>query len=190
MVPITVPAARAEGTDSRYDVLARIDLPSPGRYELRLSVKSEVSDSRGSVYVDVEVPDFRKAPVSLSGIVVNAAGGSPSAPSRLLNDLSPVAPTTERTFGRQDLVSTFMRVYQGDDRLAAVTLKTRILDASSKGVFEKTETLEPARFEDRRSAGILFRVPLQTLSPGVHLLKFEATSGKTTVIREVIFTVK
>ena len=83
-----------------------------------------------------------------------------------------------------------MRVYQGDDRLAAVTLKTRILDASSKGVFEETETLEPARFEDRRSAGILLRVPLQTLSPGDHRLKFEATSGKTTVIREVIFTVK
>ena len=191
VIPITVPAARTDGSDSRYELLTRVELPTPGRYELRLSVRSEVSASRGSVYVDVDVPDFNKAAVALSGVIVNAIGGAPAAPPRVLNALTPLSPTTERTFGRQDLISTFLRVYQGGTGPAgAVTLKTRILDATGKNVFDNAETLDPARFDDQRSAAITFRLPLSTLSAGDYLLKFEAASGKTTATRDVIFSVR
>ena len=190
-IPITVPPARAEGDLSRYEVFSRVELPGPGRYELRVSVYSEVSATRGSVFVDVEVPDFRKAPVSLSGIVVSALSAPPAAPLRVVSELTQSAPTTERTFGRQDLVSTFMRVYQGGaDSPRAVTLKTRILDAAGASVFDQTDVLEGSRFDDQRSAAVPFKLPLQTLKPGDHLLKFEATAGKTTAVRDVIFTVR
>src|SRR5262245_36065823 len=99
--------------------------------------------------------------------------------------------TTERVFRNQDFVSTFLRVYQGgEDRTANVSLKTRILDASGKTVFDKTELLESSQFDAQRSAAIQFRLPLQTLGPGAHLLKVEAGAGKFAVTRDLIFTIK
>ncbi len=84
MIPITVPAARADSDESRYELLARIELPKPGKYEVRLSAHSIVADTRGSVYVDVDVPDFRKEKLSLSGVVLNSAlPSAPVAPARV-----------------------------------------------------------------------------------------------------------
>jgi hypothetical protein len=192
VVPITVPASGVNGEETRYDVLMRLDLPEPGSYELRLSVHSAATGARGSIYVDVDVPDFRRDRVSLSGVVLNALPGSgPVAPARGLNDLTPIAPTTERTFGSDDLVTAFVRIYQGgNDRLAGVTLQTRILDAAGKAVFTKADTLDAARFADTRAADHQFRVPLAGLSAGPHLLTIEATLGKLTVTRDVVFQIK
>jgi hypothetical protein len=45
MIPITVPAAKLDRDTSRYEVLARLDLPKPGKYQLRLSAHSAASDT-------------------------------------------------------------------------------------------------------------------------------------------------
>jgi VWFA-related protein len=191
-IPITVPAARGGAETSRYDVLARLELPKPGKYEVRLSAHSGISNTRGSVYVDVEVPDFRRDPLSLSGVVMNALmGGGPVAPARLLNDLTPVVPTTERTFSTADLVTAFVRIYQGGNgRLSMVTVRTRVLDAAGNAVSEKSDTLDAARFMEARAADHQFRVPVGGLVAGEHVLMFEATLGKVTVKRDVMFEIK
>ena len=41
-------------------MVSRVDLP-PGRYELRFAVERPGQKDTGSVYADVEVPDFAKA---------------------------------------------------------------------------------------------------------------------------------
>ena len=56
--------------DVDYEILHRVDLPKPGRYELRLSTHSSARAKDGSVYVTADVPDFAKDPLSLSGIVI------------------------------------------------------------------------------------------------------------------------
>jgi VWFA-related protein len=187
MIPIAVPAARSGADISRYDVLARLELPKPGKYELRLSAQSGISNTRGSVYVDVDVPDFRRDRLSLSGVMLNASPGSgPVAPARALNDLTPLTPTTERTFGTGDLVTAFFRLYQGgNDRLAPVTIETQIVDAAGKAVLETSEAVEAARFGDGRAADHRFRLPLSTFTAGEYLLTFEATLGKAVVRRDV-----
>jgi VWFA-related protein len=191
-ISVNVPAARADADVSRYDALARIPVPKPGRYELRITAHSTLSDARGSVYVDVEVPDFRKDKVSLSGVIVNAIPGTgPIAPARLLNDLSPVPPTTERAFGTGDIVTTSMRVYQGaGEKPASVPIKITLQDAAGKTVFDKTDTLAADRFSADHAADHQFRLPLATLKSGEYLLTFEAGSGKVTVKRDVRFQVR
>ena len=99
MIPITVPAARTDSDITRYEVLARVELPKPGKNQVRLSAHSAAADTRGSVYVDVDVPDFRKEKLSLSGVVLNSAlPSAPVAPARALRDVVPLAPTSERAF--------------------------------------------------------------------------------------------
>ena len=49
----------------KYEVLSRIDL-KPGRYHIRMSAQSRALGKSGSIYYDVDVPDFSKAPISLA----------------------------------------------------------------------------------------------------------------------------
>jgi hypothetical protein len=188
-VPITVPAARPDVDISRYEVFAKVDVAKPGSYHLRLSAHSEASDTRGSVYVDVEVPDFRKEKVSLSGVIVNnAASTAPVAPLRLLRDVTALTPTTERTFSAADLVTSLVRVYQGgSDKLAPVTMKVSIVDAAGKSVVSQTDTVAVDRFSADRAADFQYRLPLATLPAGEYLLTFDAAAGKNTARRDVRF---
>jgi len=191
-IPVTVPAARADEDVSRYEVLARIELPKPGKYELRVSAHSGAADTRGSVYVDVEVPDFRKETLSLSGVVLShALSAAPVAPARALRDLIPVVPTTERAFAASDPIAAFLRLYQGGgDRVTAVTMKVQIRDAAAKLVFDRSETIGPDRFSAERAAEYQLRLPLATLSTGEYLLTFEGTLGKTVARRDVRFQIR
>jgi len=53
--------------ERRFELQSRLTV-RPGRYEIR--VGAEVSGSAGGVFTPVEVPDFSKARLSLSGLVL------------------------------------------------------------------------------------------------------------------------
>jgi hypothetical protein len=192
-IPITVPAARADAPDSRYDVLARATLPKAGRYEIRIAAHSAISNTRGSVYLDVTVPDFRKDRVSLSGIILSALPApGPVAPARALADLTPLVPMTERIFGAGDVVTAFARVYQGgNDAMAATTVTVRIVDAADKPVFEHAEPIAADRFDVKtRSADYQTRLRADGLAPGTYLLSIEAAAGRNAARRDIVFTIR
>ena len=65
--------ARVEQTGLR--MLNRLDLP-PGRYQLRVAAHDPAGGNVGSVLYDLEVPDFYKAPFSMSGLVLTSAAGA------------------------------------------------------------------------------------------------------------------
>jgi hypothetical protein len=189
-VAVTVPPVRRGSEFTRYEVLTRMDL-KPGRYELRISTHSAAFDKQGSVYADVEVPDFAKAPVSMSGVVLSATPGLTVAPAEALSAIIPVLPTTAREFARGDRVAAFLRVYQGGGgRLAAVTLAGRIVDGQGAVVQEKTDTLGVESFGPSRAVDCSLPLPLAQLAPGEYLMSFEAARDKTTVRRDVRFKVR
>ena len=191
-IAITIPAARRDADTSRYELISRMELSKPGKYQLRLSAHSSISDSRGSVYVDVEVPDFKKDRVSFSGVILNSAlAAAPTAPARVLRDLTSLVPTTERSFVASDIVTAFLRVYQGGgDKLAPVPVKVTMTDSTGKSVFSATDAVGPDRFAVERAADYQFRLPLATLTAGDYLLTFETMMGKQGARRDVRFTVK
>ena len=90
---------RSTGEDAKYEVLSRLDL-KPGRYMLRFAAHNSTSGKSGSVYHDVDIPDFAKEPVSLSGVLVNVSPSLTAVPSGFLDSLVPVVPTTQRVFHR------------------------------------------------------------------------------------------
>jgi hypothetical protein len=185
-----VPPPRRGSQFSRYDLLTRIDL-KPGEYELRLSAHSAALDKFGSVYAHVDVPDFAKAPLSLSGVVLDATPGVPAAPIEALKDVVAVVPTTEREFMRVDRVNAFMRVYQGGKAaLAPVVVTIRILNAEGATAFEQKDPLAAEAFGKLRAADEKFAMPLVRLAPGDYLLTIEAALGSATARRDVRFHVK
>lgn len=184
-------APTAGSTMAGYEILARIDLAKPGRYSLRIAVHNRTQNRDGSVFADVDVPDFAKAPLSLSGVVLTSTAAPPSAPEGALSTLIPVVPTTERQFTATSQVRAFLRVYEGGkEPIAPVVMKVTILDDNDAAVFTTSAVLAPTRFTVDRAADFTLDLPLTNLKPGQYALTFGTTMGQATARRDVVFTVK
>jgi len=173
-----------------YELLSRLDL-KPGRYELRLAAQSALKHKTGSVFYDIDVPDFSKGSLMLSGLVMSVVPGVAVAPREKLAPLLPVVPTSQREFGTEDEVSAFVRVYQpGRKPLSPVEMSVTLLDAAGAKVIDRRETLAPDRFAADRTAGYSIALPIASLSRGPHLLTVEASQGKASARRQVRFSVR
>ncbi len=65
----------------QYEALSRLRL-DPGRHEIRVAAEDPSRHLVGSVYTYADVPDFAKAPISLSGVVLGARPARPDGPFR------------------------------------------------------------------------------------------------------------
>jgi VWFA-related protein len=176
--------------DIRYEVVSQLRL-KPGRYQLRVAAHSSILGKSGSVFYDIDVPDFSKAALSMSGVVLAVTPTPMSVPKDRLKSLLPITPTAERLFARGDQISAFLRIYQGGRApLLSVPVGVKIVDANGSVVYETTETLAPERFATGRSADYRLNLPVADFEPGPHLLTLEASLGKTHVSRAVRFSIQ
>jgi hypothetical protein len=173
----------------RFQVLTRVEL-KPGNYGIRASARSVTSGTQGSVFGDVSVPDFDRAPISLSGLVVEHSGPLSSVPRDAFSGLVAAVPTTRRDFATTDRVVVHARVYQGGSTPAPVTVRTTVRDAAQALVADDTSTLTADRFQASRSADLTFALPVARLQPGEHLLTLQVSAGRRTEQRLVRFSVK
>ena len=171
-----------------YEILPRLTV-SPGKYEIRVAVRTE--DARtGSVYAFVDVPDFSRSGVSLSGIVLEATPAFAAAPPDAYADLLPVVPTARRDFGASDRVSAFVRVYQGGSHaLVPTTLTTRIVDAKNEQITKSTRELDPSLFAKGRAFDHRFDLP-RNLAAGEYLFSVEIAADGKTAERALRFRVR
>ena len=182
--------ASSRSGNSLTEIVSELRL-KPGVYEIRASAFSERMQTSGSVYTDVEIPDFAKTPLALSGVLLMSFPKPESlTPNPLSIDL-PVTPTTQREFTHSSLVRGFVRIYQGDKApVVPVTIHTTVLDEQSKTVFDHSETVAVDRFGDNRNSDVRIDVPVASLSPGFYRLRVEAFAESRITHRDVIFTVK
>ena len=174
----------------RAELVTTVNL-KPGRYTLRVGALSASLAQSGSVYTDIEIPDFAQAPLSMSGIIVGADPRPSFAGEGAVADLLPMVPTADRALARSTVSTAFVRIYQGGKAaLAPVTLQRRLLDAQGQAVDEGTETIEPARFAKDRSADVNIRLPISTLKPGAYALRLSATIGELIATRDLVFRVE
>ncbi len=186
----TVTTTAARGASSAAAPLEVLSiLPAmPGHYEVRAAVDDR-PDGRGSVYTFVDVPDFAKEPVSMSGILVHTVPAVPISIPTEIKAVLPAAPTARRTFGANDHVTASLRLYQrpGDAPVAAV-VTTRIVDAHDKNVFDQSATIDAARFGAAHTADYSIELPIGGLESGEYLLTIDATAGSHTAHRDLRFT--
>ena len=179
----------AAALPGRFDVLARMYL-RPGQYEIRATVDAPGGTSTaGSIYGYVDVPDFRRQRISLSGVALSRRGRV-ALPADGLADALPIVPTAERAFAPSDRVSGFVRLYQQTrGRPVAATLTVAVLDARDRVLTEQTTSFDARRFELARAADYHFDLPLN-VAPGDYLLRLDATASKATATRGVRFSVR
>ena len=172
-----------------YEVMSRLPL-RPGRYELRLGVRTD--DNRtASVYTYAEVPDFERDDLSLSGLALTATPAPRAAPKDAFTGLLPVIPTALRSFGRGDRVSGFLRLYQrGAGTAAAATITTRITDSDNQQIGDGIEHVGVMSFLKTRSYDYRFDLPVRELPRGEYLLTVDVAAGGRSAQRAVRFSVR
>jgi VWFA-related protein len=187
---VQLPESVAMRPNGEFEIVSRL-LVDPGLQEVRVALRSADGQPTGSVYTNVNVPDFAKAPVSLSAVALTAGPGATSASADLLEGLLPFTPTARRTFVRRDDVSGIVQVFEGADEPAAdVELSTRIVGEDDQPAFSQTTTLRAVEFESSHSVQHRFDLPVDTLGPGEYLLTIEVVRGEHRAKRQLRFRVE
>jgi hypothetical protein len=161
----------------------------PGSYEIRTGAASGEGRS-GSVVTYVDVPDFHKDAVSLSGLALTTVPPGAGTAAGEAADVLPFVPTARRTFASTETIRSYVKVYQGGaDAIVSVQLDVRIVDTLGRAMLDAGGTLEAARWNADRSADFGMDMPLSGLSPGEYLLSILAAEGKHSARRDVRFAI-
>ena len=172
-----------------YEVLSRINL-RPGRYQLRVAARTESDGRTGSVYYDVDVPDFGRGNLALSAVMIEAAPGLVSAPRDLFANALPAVPTSLREFGPGVRATAFLQLYlNARGRPAPILVTSRVTDASGTTRHNQTRRVSAVDVGPA-GADLQLPIPLDSLEPGAYLFTVEARFDTTSVRREVRFSVR
>jgi hypothetical protein len=181
---------------SGFRVISAMDLP-PGRYQIRVAAREANSRRSGSVLSDIEVPDFSKDALSISSLALTSQGTglAPTArPKDPLAKLLPAPLTSYRDFLQADEIALFAEVYEavpGPSHKVEINLTMKAEGGQS--VFSTREERDSSELGGGSGGyGFSARVPLKDLTPGLYVLRVEATSrtgDRQTVARETIINV-
>jgi hypothetical protein len=187
--------SRIEQTGLR--ILNRLDLP-PGKYQFRVAAHDANGGNVGSVLLDLDVPDFQKAPFSISGLVMTSAAGSAMPTVRQDEQLKMVMPgpaVSLRSFPQNDEMVLFAEVYDNAGGTPhKVDITSTVTTDEGKVLFKADEVRDSTDLGGARGGyGYTARIPMKDLAPGSYVLKVEAKSrlsNTPTAAREVIFKVE
>jgi len=180
-----------------FRTVNEIDL-LPGRYQLRVLGRAQNAALTGSVYYDLEVPDFGKGDLVMSGLALASATGGlvPNAGAFApLKDVLPAPATVSREFFPLDTLTVVAEIYDNKWKTPhTLDITTAVLE--EKGPVRFTSDVQRKTEELSALGGGSFvhkaTIPLKDLAPGDYLLRVEARSrlGRNEPVkRELTFRV-
>jgi VWFA-related protein len=191
MKPDTANRVKAMG----FRVIQSLDL-APGRYLLRVAVKEGNTRKAGVVTFDLDVPEFTKSPLTMSDIALTSAmsGAAPTIrPKDPLEKLLPGPLTTYREFPSIDEIALFAEIYDNIKQAHKTEIVATVKAEGGQTVFETREEHDSSELAGSAGGyGFQTRIPLSKLSPGLYVLRIEATArigDRTTVAKETVFRV-
>jgi VWFA-related protein len=159
----------------------RISLP-PGRYHLRIGAREEVAGMTGTVFYDLDVPDFRKDKLMMGGLLLasNMGQQTPSIqPDPVLQKVMPAAATSRREFSQRDLIAVYTEIYDnlGAQMARHIDVAVRIVSEDGKEVLAIRDTLENGGVAPKKPwdlYGYTRDIALKNVVPGRYALRVEA----------------
>jgi hypothetical protein len=176
-----------DGARRRATISATMPL-KPGRYQLRVSVRSDLLKKTGSVYGEVEVKQYSKMPVDVGDLIVTIAGRDDSDAILYpdMTDRFPFDPTFDRVFTANDHLRVYVDVWRRD-RKAALQTRLVLVDMQGKEVRATDVDVAP---NAPAPLGLLRSIELAGLPAGGYRLRATATDGKVTAVREIAVAIR
>ena len=175
--PETLAIARQRG----FRVLSQMALP-PGRYQLRAAVADQDGSRTGSILYDLEVPDFARPGLSMSGVSLASASGAAVPTVRPLDPLKDFLPgpaITMREFQQNDVLALFAEFYENLQGAPTHMLEfsTTLRAEDGQIVFQNREERSSADLQGSSGGfGYAHQIPLQNIAPGTYVLRVEGQS--------------
>ncbi len=185
----------------------------PGRYQIRVGVRDSNAQV-GTVFYDLVVPDFRKDPVMMSGLLLTAASAGTAMTAQPDPDAPKVLPgpaTSRRIVSQNDTLTVFAEIYDNISSQQPRQIETVVSLTSETGqeVFNARDSIpNPStalgQALDALDGGLLDRygfareVPLKDVAAGTVppeggsriTRSSTATAYAKPVIRETLITVQ
>ena len=174
------PETKARVDQSGLRFLSRLDIPA-GHYQLRIAAYDAGGGAVGSVLYDLDVPDFSKEHLAMSGLVLTSAASSalPTAKGDAeLRMLLPGPPVASRTFAQNDQLAIFTDVYDNDvTPVHRVDITTSLTADAGRVVFKNEEERSTEELGGKPGGfGVGTTLALSDLEPGLYVLKVQARS--------------
>ncbi len=178
----------------------RVELP-PGRYQLRVGVRESGAGEMGTVFYDLQVPDYTSNGLAMSGLLLTAESArsqfTAQPDTQLPPESLPAPATSRRTFGRNDVLNVFAEIYDNilsrePQRLEVITTLT---GEGGVAAFSSRESLTGSSSSgNARNARIPVakQIPLNDVRAGRYVLRLEARAlggAAKPVSRETTLTV-
>jgi hypothetical protein len=164
-----------------FRVLTAVDV-LPGRYQFRMAGRAVNSGAVGSVFYDLDVPQFAKQDLVVSGLMVTSAtaGQVPTAGSvAILKDVLPGPPTATRVFYPADRLALFAEIYDGQSTAHTLDVATTLTGSDGSVAYRAADERQtPARSGKAGGPPLVhtIQVPLKDIPPGIYTLRVGVTS--------------
>lgn len=184
------PETHARVLQNGFRVLRHLSVP-PGRYQLRVAAQDSAKTRQGSAHLDIDVPDFTKDPIALSGIALAAsADASLYSWNDPFGGWLPGPPTALREFPASTEMVAYVEVYDNQPtppHRLDITTKVRADDGHV--VFNNSEERTSEDLHGTPGAfGYTVRIQMAGWAPGLYVLSIDAKSriGNAEPISRVI----
>jgi hypothetical protein len=181
-------------TEVGLRLLSRLSLP-PGRYQLRMAARDTANGALGTVFHDIDVPDFSAAALSMSHLVLTSVSGTTTPTVRVEQEslALPVLPSAAREFTANDELILFAEIYDRASEPHGVDTTTTVRTAEGRTVFRHHQESVSGGSESAGGFGYVARIRLQDMPPGAYVVTVDAVSrlsndGRAT--RQVPFRIR
>ena len=191
------PASHEAVAANGLRVTRRMELV-PGKYQIHVAVREGNGGAIGTIRQDLDVPDFSKGALQMSGIALtspSAARTITANPDPGFKDVLPAPATAIREFPQSDTLALFTEIY--DNQISTrhnVAIKTSVLAGDGRVVFTAGDSRNTDELQGKKGGfGYTANVPLAGVAPGRYVLKVEAqaqVSNGASVSRELEFRVR
>jgi VWFA-related protein len=193
VAPLRLRTATHEATTRHgFRITRRLQLP-PNRYQLHVAVRALNGGVLGTLRHDIDVPDFSKGPLHMSGIALTSASAvrMPTAnPDAEFKQVLPSEPVAIRDFPRADTVALFVEIYDNQPGTPhRVAIKTTLTAEDGRVMFTAADERGSEELQGKSGGyGYTANIPLSEMAPGRYVLQVEARTllaRSATAMREL-----
>jgi hypothetical protein len=171
---------------------------APGRYQLRVAAGNG-QNTTGSVVYDLDVPDFSKAPLTLSGVTIGSAATARIFSMNTKTAFASALPgnvTATREFDSGDVIGLYVEAYENLRNVTphTVTFTAELRAEGGTAVRKASEDRSSAELQGSRGGfGFNTQLPLNDVTPGLYVIHVEAranTGDRPAVSRDIQIRVR
>jgi len=187
---LDIPASAApKVTPNGVRLVSRVTV-HPGTYRLWVGAVQTPSGLRGSVMTEIDIPDYDRQPLAMSGIALSSTEARRIYTARtdpLLDDIFGGPPVAHREFILDSDLWLYGEIYDHRSNGGEVTAEVTVRSPDGNVVYRTPFEEAPVQF------GRLAQIPLKQIGVGVFVATIEARSSSPETVsatRTVAFRVK